>query len=79
LVSGDVCGSKTMKTGMEPTETADRQRLIEGLEQAVIRYGWALPNYDDDEVSYTHDSPTRWSAFLAENRQNVDRADGAGA
>ena len=26
-------------------EDADRQRLIEGLEQAVIRYGWELPCY----------------------------------
>lgn len=26
-------------------DDADRQRLIEGLEQAVIRYGWELPCY----------------------------------
>ena len=26
-------------------DDADRQRLIEGLEQAVIRYGWELPSY----------------------------------
>ena len=26
-------------------DDADRQRLIEGLEQAVIRHGWELPSY----------------------------------
>jgi hypothetical protein len=26
-------------------DEADRQRLIEGLEQAVIRYGWELACY----------------------------------
>jgi putative transposase len=26
-------------------DDADRQRLIEGLEQAVVRYGWELPCY----------------------------------
>jgi putative transposase len=26
-------------------DDADRQRLIEGLEQAVIRYGWEIPSY----------------------------------
>jgi putative transposase len=26
-------------------DDADRQRLIDGLEQAVIRYGWELPSY----------------------------------
>jgi len=26
-------------------DDADRRRLIEGLEHAVIRYGWELPSY----------------------------------
>jgi putative transposase len=26
-------------------DDADRQRLIDALEQAVIRYGWELPSY----------------------------------
>jgi hypothetical protein len=42
-------------------DDADRQRLIEGLEQAVIRYGWELPSYGQSK-STTSTRPARCAA-----------------
>ena len=43
-------------------DDADRQRLIDGLEQAVIRYGWELPWMGSDPNGTRFTGRSRYSA-----------------